>query len=153
MPSGEVMSVFDAAVKYAADNVPLVVIGGEYYGTGSSRDWAAKGTKMLGIRAVIAESLERIHRSNLIGMGVMPLEFPKGVTRKTLALDGGETFDITGLDGALTPRMNVACRITRADGSHEDIALTSRLDTVVDVQYYEHGGMLNYCLREALGTL
>jgi aconitate hydratase len=83
----------------------------------------------------------------------MPLEFPKGVTRKTLALDGGETFDITGLDGALTPRMNVACRITRADGSHEDIALTSRLDTVVDVQYYEHGGMLNYCLREALGTL
>lgn len=153
IPSGEVMSVFEAANKYAEDGVPLVVIGGEYYGTGSSRDWAAKGTKLLGIRAVIAESLERIHRSNLIGMGVMPLEFPKGVTRKTLGLTGDETFDITGLDGALTPRMTVACKITRADGSHEDIELISRLDTVVDVQYYAHGGMLNYCLREALGTL
>ena len=150
-PSGKQMSVFDAAMKYRAEGVPLVVIGAKEYGTGSSRDWAAKGTHLLGIRAVIAEGLERIHRSNLIGMGVLPLQFKDGATRKTLGLDGTETFDITGLEDGVTPGMDVACRITRADGTTEDITLLCRLDTQVEVDYFTHGGMLHYVLRQALG--
>ncbi len=149
-PSGEVMMVYEAAMRYAAEGTPLVVIGGDAYGTGSSRDWAAKGTKLLGVRAVIAEGLERIHRSNLIGMGVLPLQFPDGVDRNTLELDGTETFDLTGLSGGITARMAVPCRIRRADGSVTEIELRCRLDTEVEVQYYRHGGMLHYCLREAL---
>ncbi len=151
MPSGEQMTIFDASSQYQADGVPLVVIGGSEYGTGSSRDWAAKGTKLLGIKAIISEGLERIHRSNLIGMGVLPLQFKDGTTRKTLKLDGSETFDITGLESGITPRMDVTCRITRADGSSEDIPLTCRLDTAVEVEYYENGGMLHYILRQSLG--
>ena len=150
-PSGERMSVFDAAMKYRAEGVPLVVIGAKEYGTGSSRDWAAKGTHLLGIRAVIAEGLERIHRSNLIGMGVLPLQFKDGASRKTLGLDGTETFDITGLENGVTPGMDVACRISRADGTTEDITLLCRLDTQVEVDYFTHGGMLHYVLRQALG--
>ena len=150
MPDGETMTVFDAAMKYRDEGVPLVVVGGREYGTGSSRDWAAKGTRLLGIRAVIAEGLERIHRSNLIGMGVLPLQFKDGVTRKTLGLDGSETFDITGLENGIAPRMDVACRITRADGTSEDITLTCRLDTAVEVEYYRNGGMLHYVLRQSL---
>jgi len=149
-PSGEVMTVFDATNRYRDDGVPLIVIGGDAYGTGSSRDWAAKGTQLLGVRAVIAEGLERIHRSNLIGMGVLPLEFPEGVTRKSLGLDGSESYDITGLEDGLTPGMTVDWRITRADGSVETVALRCRLDTEVEIAYYSHGGMLHYCLREAL---
>ncbi|MFT6582485.1 MAG: aconitate hydratase [Alphaproteobacteria bacterium] len=152
-PTGDITSIFEAAERYARDNTPLVVVAGDLYGTGSSRDWAAKGTKLLGVRAVIAEGLERIHRANLIGMGVLPLEFQEGVTRKTLNLDGSETFDIFGIEGEISPLMPVNCRITRSDGSSEIIELKARLDTEVDVQYYRHGGMLNYCLREALGTL
>jgi aconitate hydratase A / 2-methylisocitrate dehydratase len=151
MPSGEEMTIFDASFQYQADGVPLVVIGGSEYGTGSSRDWAAKGTKLLGIKAIIAEGLERIHRSNLIGMGVLPLQFKDGTTRKTLKLDGSETFDITGLESGITPRMDVTCRITRADGSSEGIPLTCRLDTAVEVEYFENGGMLHYILRQSLG--
>ena len=116
-PSGEMMTVYDAAMRYAAEETPLVVIGGDAYGTGSSRDWAAKGTYLLGVRAVIAEGLERIHRSNLIGMGVLPLQFPEGVNRKTLELDGSEVFDLSGLSDGTTARMTVPCRITRQDGS------------------------------------
>jgi aconitate hydratase len=151
MPSGEQMTIFDASSQYQADGVPLVVIGGSEYGTGSSRDWAAKGTKLLGVKAIIAEGLERIHRSNLIGMGVLPLQFKAGTTRKTLKLDGSETFDITGLESGITPRMDVTCRITRADGTSEEIPLTCRLDTAVEVEYYENGGMLHYILRQSLG--
>ena len=116
MPDGEVMSIFDAAMKYQERGVPLVVIGGKEYGSGSSRDWAAKGTLLLGVKAVIAESFERIHRSNLVGMGVLPLTFKDGMTRKSLQLDGSEVFDIGGLAGGIRPRQDVPARITRADG-------------------------------------
>jgi aconitate hydratase A / 2-methylisocitrate dehydratase len=143
--------VFDASEAYKTEGVPLVVIGGKDYGTGSSRDWAAKGPYLLGVRAVIAEGFERIHRSNLIGMGVLPLQFKDGMTRKTLKLDGTEVFDITGIEKTLTPRMEVACRITRKDGTTEDITLQSRIDTAVEVEYYQNGGMLHYVLRQALG--
>jgi aconitate hydratase len=150
MPSGERMTIFDAAERYRAEGVPLVVIGGSEYGAGSSRDWAAKGARLLGVRAVIAESLERIHRSNLVGMGVLPLQFPDGVNRKTLALDGTETFDIAGLTGALAPRTQLQCTIMRASGSRETIALICRLDTREEVEYFRHGGLLHYVLRQRL---
>ena len=146
-PSGEQMSIYDAAVKYAADGVPLVIVAGKEYGTGSSRDWAAKGTRLLGVKAVIVESFERIHRSNLVGMGVLPLQFKDGVTRETLGLEGTETFDITGLADGIEPRMDVACTVTRADGSTEEIALLCRIDTADEVEYYRHGGILQYVLR------
>ena len=147
MPDGEEMPVFDAAAKYQAEGVPLVVFGGKDYGMGSSRDWAAKGPCLLGIRAAIVESFERIHRSNLIGMGIMPLQFKDGMTRATLKLDGSETVDISGIAGGITPGMDVACRITRADGSSEDITVTCRIDTLDEVEYYRHGGILQYVLR------
>lgn len=149
-PSGEVLTIYDAAMRYAAEATPLIIIGGDTYGTGSSRDWAAKGTKLLGIRAVIAEGLERIHRSNLIGMGVLPLQFPEAVTRKTLNLDGSEVFDLTGLANGVEPRMRVQLTIIRSDGATEALDLICRLDTEVEVEYYRHGGMLHFCLREAL---
>ncbi len=146
-PSGEQMSIYDAAVKYAANGVPLVIVAGKEYGTGSSRDWAAKGTRLLGVKAVIVESFERIHRSNLVGMGVLPLQFKDGVTRETLGLEGMETFDITGLVDGIEPRMDVACTVTRADGSTEEITLLCRIDTADEVEYYRHGGILQYVLR------
>ena len=149
-PNGEEMSVFDAAMKYKSDGVPLVVVGAQAYGTGSSRDWAAKGTKLLGIRAVIAENLERIHRSNLIGMGVLPLQFKDGETRKTLELNGSEKFDIAGLSEGLTPRQDIECKITRENGEQLTIQLRCRLDTEVELEYFNNGGMLHYCLRQAL---
>ena len=124
-----------------------MVIGGREYGTGSSRDWAAKGTLLLGVKAVITESFERIHRSNLVGMGVLPLTFTDGVTRDTLKLDGSETVDVTGIEGGITPRMNFACTITRADGSKEEITLLCRIDTEDEVAYYLNGGILHYVLR------
>jgi len=135
-------------MAYQADGVPLIVIGGKEYGTGSSRDWAAKGTNLLGVKAVIAESFERIHRSNLVGMGVLPLVFKDGVTRKSLKLDGSETFDIKGIKGGIKPRMDIDCTITRADGSKETIALLCRIDTLDEVDYYRHGGILHYVLRQ-----
>ena len=152
MPSGEQMSVYDAAMKYIDDGVPLVIIGGKEYGTGSSRDWAAKGTRLLGVKAVIVESFERIHRSNLVGMGVLPLQFKAGAARKSLRLDGSETWDITGVSGGISPRMDVACRITRADGSSEKIELLCRIDTLDEVEYYRHGGILQYVLRNMLAA-
>jgi aconitate hydratase len=150
MPDGEEMSIFDAAMKYAEEGVPLIVIAGKEYGTGSSRDWAAKGTLLLGVRAVITESFERIHRSNLVGMGVMPLTFPDGVSRKSLKLDGTESFDLTGIAGDIKPGMEVPLTITRADGSSETVPLKCRIDTLNEVDYYLHGGILQYVLRKLI---
>jgi len=150
MPDGAAMSIYDAAMKYRDEGVKLIVVAGKEYGTGSSRDWAAKGVLLLGVRAVIAESFERIHRSNLVGMGVLPLQFKDGETRKTLGLDGGEVFDIVGPAAALRPGMDVACRIARADGTRREIALTCRIDTADEVEYYRHGGILAYVLRNLL---
>ena len=150
IPDAAQLPMYDAAMKYRAEGTPLVVIGGKEYGTGSSRDWAAKGTLLLGVKAVIVESFERIHRSNLVGMGVLPLQFKDGMSRKSLGLDGGETIDITGIAGGIGPRMNVACRITRADGSSEEITLLCRIDTEDEVAYYENGGILQYVLRNMM---
>ena len=151
-PSGDEGPVYEIAMRYKDEGVPLVVVGGKEYGTGSSRDWAAKGTLLLGVKAVIVESFERIHRSNLVGMGVLPLQFKDGVTRRTLGLTGAETFDITGVAAGLAPRMDLACRIHRPDGSSEEIALLCRIDTADEVEYYRHGGILHYVLRDLLGA-
>jgi len=147
VPSDEQLAIFDAAMKYVADGTPLVVIAGKEYGTGSSRDWAAKGTRLLGVRAVIAESFERIHRSNLVGMGVLPLVFKDGVTRETLKLDGTETVDIGGVAAGLKPRMDLEATITRADGSSKGVTLLCRIDTEDELEYYKNGGILHYVLR------
>ena len=149
-PSGEQMDIYTASMKYQAEGVPLIVVGGKEYGTGSSRDWAAKGTYLLGVKAVIVESFERIHRSNLVGMGVLPLQFKDGDNRKSLGLKGTETYDITGIAGGITPRMDVACKITFADGSTKDVTLLCRIDTADEVDYYRHGGILQYVLRGML---
>ncbi len=146
-PTGEVTSIYEAAMGYKAMGIPLVVIGGAEYGTGSSRDWAAKGTRLLGIRAVIVESFERIHRSNLVGMGVLPLQFPSGVTRETLNLDGTETYDVTGLEGGITPRMELTLTIHRADGSTDETPVLCRIDTLDEVDYFLAGGILQYVLK------
>jgi aconitate hydratase len=143
---GEVMPIYDAAMRHKADGTPLVVIAGKEYGTGSSRDWAAKGTVLLGVRAVITESFERIHRSNLVGMGVLPLQFAEGVTRETLELDGSETFTIHGV-GDLRPRQDVTVTIARADGSTEKVVTRCRIDTVNELEYFLNGGILQYVLR------
>jgi aconitate hydratase len=145
-PGAMVMPIYDAAMKYQEENVQLVVVGGKEYGTGSSRDWAAKGTNLLGVRAVITESFERIHRSNLIGMGVLPLQFTGSVDRNSLKLDGTELFDITGLD-ALTPRGEVDVKVTRTDGSSESFKALCRIDTDGELGYYKNGGVLHYVLR------
>jgi aconitate hydratase len=148
-PDGEQTSIYDAAIKYAAADVPLIVVAGQEYGTGSSRDWAAKGTALLGVKAVIAQSYERIHRSNLVGMGVLPLQFKEGTSAATLNLNGTETFDILGLDN-VTPRMDVTVRIHRADHTTEEIPATLRIDTPIEIEYYRHGGILPYVLRELI---
>lgn len=150
MPEGTSTSIYDAAAAYRARGVPLVVVAGKEYGAGSSRDWAAKVTRLLGIRAVIAESFERIHRSNLICMGVLPLEFTGGATRRTLGLDGGEILDIEGVAGLERPGGTVTCCIRRPDGATETIMLRSRLDTAYDVDYWRNGGILDYVLRGLL---
>ena len=150
MPDGTIMPIYDAAMKYAEEGVPLVVIGGKEYGTGSSRDWAAKGTRLLGVKAVIVESFERIHRSNLVGMGVLPLQFKDGVTRKSLNLTGAETFDVSGVAGGITPRMDLELTIHRPDGSSETVPLLCRIDTADEVEYYKNGGILHYVLRNLM---
>jgi aconitate hydratase len=143
IPSGETLAIYDAAVKYQAEGVPLVVVGGKEYGSGSSRDWAAKGPLLLGVKAVI---VERIHRSNLVGMGMMPLQFKDGQDRKSLGLDGSETFDIIGIADSIEPGMDVACRINRADGGTETMTLKCRIDTLDEVEYYKAGGILQHVL-------
>jgi aconitate hydratase len=152
MPDGKTMSIYDAAMQYQAEGTPLVVIAGKEYGTGSSRDWAAKGTRLLGVKAVVAESYERIHRSNLVGMGVLPLQFQSGNDRSSLNLDGSETFDITGLSGGIQPGMTVNLVIHRADGSTREVPLLCRIDTLDEVEYFRNGGILQYVLRQLLAA-
>ncbi len=149
-PSGEVMTVYDAAMRYKAEGVPVIVIAGKNYGAGSSRDWAAKGPKLLGVRAVIAESFERIHRSNLIGMGILPLQFMDGQNADTLGLDGTETYDIVGLSDGLSPGKYVVLRIHRRDGRVDKAQLRVRLDTPMEVEYFRNGGILHYVLRRII---
>jgi aconitate hydratase len=142
------MSIYDASIKYQAAKIPLVVLAGQEYGTGSSRDWAAKGTNLLGVKAVVAQSFERIHRSNLVGMGVLPLQFKDGTTAQSLKLDGTETYDIVGLDVNLKPQQDLALRITRRDGGVEEVPVRCRIDTPIEIDYYQHGGILPYVLRQ-----
>ena len=151
VPSNEQMSIYDASMKYHMTRIPLVVIGGKEYGTGSSRDWAAKGTKLLGVKAVIVESFERIHRSNLVGMGILPLQFKAGETRKTLGLTGFETFDILGVEKGLQPLQDLDVVITYADGKTKNIKVLCRIDTADEIDYYKNGGILPYVLRSMAG--
>ena len=151
-PDGERMSIFDAAQRYAQEKTPLLIIAGQEYGTGSSRDWAAKGTQLLGVRAVIASSYERIHRSNLVGMGVLPLQFMEGTNAESLKLDGTESYDVLGLSEKLEPRQDLKLRITRKDGRPEEIPVKVRIDTPIEIDYYKHGGILPFILRQLLGT-
>jgi aconitate hydratase len=148
VPSGKTMPIFDAAEHYRVEGVPLVVLAGKEYGTGSSRDWAAKGTLLLGVRAVIAESYERIHRSNLVGMGVLPLEYLAGTSAESLGLTGREVFDVIGLEAGLAPRMKVTVQARREDGSTLSFQTVARFDTPVEVEYYRNGGILQTVLRK-----
>ncbi|KPX12405.1 Aconitase [Pseudomonas amygdali pv. dendropanacis] len=153
VPSGEKLAIYDAAMRYQAENTPLVIIAGLEYGTGSSRDWAAKGTNLLGVKAVIAESFERIHRSNLVGMGVLPLQFKNSQTRKTLGLTGKETLKITGLTNAdVQPGMSLTLHINREDGSKETVDVLCRIDTLNEVEYFKAGGILHYVLRQLIAS-
>ena len=149
---GETMSIYDAAMAYQKEATPLVVIAGQEYGTGSSRDWAAKGTALLGVKAVVAQSFERIHRSNLVGMGVLPLQFKEGTNAQALKLEGTETFDVLGLGPDLKPQQDLILRITRANGQVGTVAVACRIDTPIEVDYYQHGGILPYVLRQLAGT-
>ena len=149
-PEGTEMSIYDAAMTYKERGEPLVVIAGQEYGTGSSRDWAAKGTNLRGVKAVVAQSFERIHRSNLVGMGVLPLQFKEGTNAKSLGLDGTETYDVIGLSPDVKPQQDLTLRVTRADGASEDVTVTCRIDTPIEVDYYQHGGILPYVLRQII---
>jgi aconitate hydratase len=150
LPDGEQLSVYAGAMRYKAENVPLLILAGKEYGSGSSRDWAAKGTFMLGARAVIAESYERIHRSNLIGMGVLPLQFPSGQNRESLGLTGEEVYAIDGIASGLAPGVKLKVTATAADGSRKQFDAVCRIDTLVELDYYKHGGILQFVLRELL---
>jgi aconitate hydratase len=149
-PSGEQMSTFDAAMKYAETKTPLVILAGHEYGTGSSRDWAAKGTRLLGVKAVVAASFERIHRSNLVGMGVLPLQFPDGTTAQSLGLDGSEIFSIIGLSNGIHPGQTVTLEIEGKDREKRSVPVKLRIDTPIEVDYYRHGGILPFVLRQLL---
>ncbi|WP_149135539.1 aconitate hydratase AcnA [Cupriavidus campinensis] len=151
-PTGEQMSIYDAAMKYIAEGTPTVVIGGEEYGTGSSRDWAAKGTQLLGVKAVVARSFERIHRSNLVGMGVLPLQFKGGDSAQSLGIIGNETFDVEGIEGDLKPQQDVVLVIHRANGDTQRVPVLLRIDTPIEVDYYNHGGILPFVLRQLLAA-
>jgi aconitate hydratase len=151
-PEGTKLSIFDAAAEYKKRGTPLVILAGQEYGTGSSRDWAAKGTNLLGVKAVVAQSFERIHRSNLVGMGVLPLQFKEGTTASSLKLDGSETYDVLGLGQALKPQQDVTLHITRKGGETLDVPVRCRIDTPIEIDYYQHGGILPYVLRQILST-
>jgi aconitate hydratase len=146
-PSGEVMRIFDASERYRREGVPLIVIAGKEYGTGSSRDWAAKGPMLLGVRAAIAESFERIHRSNLVGMGVLPLQYKPGENAATLGLTGKERFDIPGVSDGVTPGGELTVHVTTDDGRKKQFKVDVRVVSEVEAQYYRHGGLLPYVLR------
>jgi aconitate hydratase len=150
-PTGEKMPIYDAAEKHIANKTPLIVIAGQEYGTGSSRDWAAKGTNLLGVKAVVAQSFERIHRSNLVGMGVLPLQFKEGTNAQTLKLDGTETYDVLGLTSTLKPQQDLSLKITRQNGTSEVVPVRCRIDTPIEIEYYQHGGILPYVLRQIVG--
>ena len=152
IPSGEVMPIWDAAERYMAEGTPLIVLAGKEYGTGSSRDWAAKGVQLQGVRAVIAESFERIHRSNLVGMGVLPLQFKPDQTPKALGLTGYETYEILGLDENLTPGQVYTVRAISDDGKVTEFEVVSRIDTPVEANYYKNGGILQTVLRRIAQT-
>src|SRR5438132_10244457 len=145
---GEQVSIFDAAMKYAKTNTPLVILAGHEYGSGSSRDWAGKGTRLLGVKAVIAASFERIHRSNLVGMGVLPLQFLDGVTAQSLGLDGSQTFSIGGLSDAIQPGQRLTLEIQSKDGEKRYVPVKLRIDTPIEIDYYRHGGILPFVLRQ-----
>ena len=147
-PTGEKLSIYDAAMRYAESKTPLIILAGQEYGTGSSRDWAAKGTNLLGVKVVVAQSFERIHRSNLVGMGVLPLQFKEGVTAQTLGLNGTETYDVLGLSASLRPQQDLTLRIHRANGESLDVAVRCRIDTPIEIDYYQHGGILPFVLRQ-----
>ncbi len=147
-PDGEQMSIYDAATKYQSEGTPLVILAGHEYGTGSSRDWAAKGTRLLGVKAVVAASFERIHRSNLVGMGVLPLQFADGTNSQTLGLDGSEIFSISGLSEKIQPGQMVTLEIARKDGAKQSVPVKLRIDTPIEIDYYRHGGILPFVLRE-----
>ena len=147
-PTGEKLAIFDAAARHRAAQTPLIILAGQEYGTGSSRDWAAKGTNRLGVKVVVAQSFERIHRSNLVGMGVLPLQFKDGSNAQTLQLDGTETYDVVGLSGAIKPQQDLTLQITRADGRVEQVPVRCRIDTPIEIDYYQHGGILPYVLRQ-----
>ena len=150
-PDGETLSIYDAAMKYKEEGAPLVVFAGAEYGNGSSRDWAAKGTALLGVRAVIAQSFERIHRSNLVGMGVLPLTFEAGTTWQSLGLTGAEQVTILGLGESLSPRQTLTAKIAYADGAVKNVPLLARIDTLDELEYFRNGGILPYVLRGLLG--
>jgi aconitate hydratase len=150
-PSGEQIAIYDAAMRYLANDTPTIVFGGEEYGTGSSRDWAAKGTRLLGVRAVIARSFERIHRSNLAGMGILPLQFKGGDSVQSLLIRGDEEFDILGADD-LRPQQGITLVVRRGDGSRQEVVLLSRIDTPIEVDYYRQGGILPFVLRGLINT-
>ncbi len=150
VPSGEQMSIYDAAMRYQQEGTPLVVIAGKEYGTGSSRDWAAKGTRLLGVKAVVVESFERIHRSNLVGMGVLPLQFKEGESAASLGLTGFETYDILGLGNDMQPGQTFTVRATDDAGKMTEFEVISRIDTPVEVEYYRNGGILHTVLRRML---
>jgi len=145
--NGETTSIYEAAMAHRESGTPLIVLAGTEYGTGSSRDWAAKGTLLLGVRAVVAASFERIHRSNLVGMGVLPLQFKDGASPQSFGFDGTETFDVVGLDESLKPQSELTLRVTK-DGESQDISVLCRIDTPIEVDYYRHGGILPYVLRQ-----
>jgi aconitate hydratase len=149
-PSGDRISIYEAAMRYQSEGVPLVVIAGQEYGTGSSRDWAAKGTRLLGVKAVVAQSFERIHRSNLVGMGVLPCQFKEGANAASLRLDGTEQFELIGLEAGVKPLQDLKLVITRADGVRETVPVTLRIDTPIEIDYYQHGGILPFVLRQLL---
>jgi aconitate hydratase len=150
LPTGEQMAIYDACMQYKQDGTKLVVIAGKEYGTGSSRDWAAKGTRLLGVEAVIAESFERIHRSNLVGMGILPLTFQGDTTRKTLELTGEEIISLKGLSAGISPRMKVDMVIVRKDGTVDTVPLLCRIDTIDELKYYKNGGILQFVMRNLL---
>ena len=147
-PTGEKLAIFDAAAKHIAAGTPLIILAGQEYGTGSSRDWAAKGTNLLGVKVVVAQSFERIHRSNLVGMGVLPLQFKEGVNAQTLKLDGSEAYDVVGLSGTIRPQQDLTLKITWKDGTVENVTVRCRIDTPIEIDYYQHGGILPYVLRQ-----
>jgi aconitate hydratase len=142
------MPIYDAAMKYIAAGTPTVIFGGEEYGTGSSRDWAAKGTQLLGVKAVVARSFERIHRSNLVGMGVLPCQFKGADSAESLGIMGDEQFDVVGLEKGIKPQMDVTLVIHRKDGTKKEVPVLLRIDTPIEVDYYLHGGILPFVLRE-----